>query len=249
MSRWAEAAKYVRLQLDPNEITTKMGISPQSICQYIALAIGNGKITRSDFVFSFPKDVREHLNQAIRSKPHDPIAAMARALRKIDRRIPKEFLRMYVTNWDPRPDLYRTICTSEVLIHTAIRYFLQEKFGDGEAGWWRQGVPVKIRQECQQMREADPRPAREPYEYTTFINLCDVIAHNWTLFVRVMPTSLSCDRRKLKDDFVKMNGIRNSVMHPVKSIEFYEDDYLFCRDFEARIDLKEWRYAFDARND
>jgi hypothetical protein len=105
---------------------------------------------------------------------------------------------------------------------------LIRKFGSGEDEWWRQGIPMKIRKECASRREEDDEPSG-PYTYTTLIDLSTVITRNWSLFESDLPQEYRVNRKLFESDMVRLNRIRNRVMHPVKEKKWSEDEFVFVR--------------------
>lgn len=67
----------------------------------------------------------------------------------------------------------------EIVLHQYVRFRLEQCFGAQDEAWWVEGVPLTIRQECAQRREADP-DRREPYAYTNLIDLKSIIEKNWS---------------------------------------------------------------------
>ena len=66
-------------------------------------------------------------------------------------------------------------------------------------------------------KEEDEEPVKDPYCYTTFINLSVIIERNWKIFSLVLPPKLTTNKKTLLKEFGKINNIRNRVMHPVKT--------------------------------
>ena len=84
-------------------------------------------------------------------------------------------------------------------------------------------------------REEDQDPAEE-FAYTTLIDLLTVISKNWRLFQSEIPEQYRPDRKKLESDLTRLNGIRNSVMHPVKERRWSDDDFMFVRSLRNLFD-------------
>lgn len=130
-----------------------------------------------------------------------------------------------------RGDMYEHIADLEVELHAFVRKTLQDEFGAGEEGWWRKGVPTAVRKSCVQTREEDPDPVSDPFAYTTFINLSDILDKNWSLFGPKLPSEWASNRKNLMSDFARLNQIRNAVMHPVKNKRWSEQDFAFVQNF------------------
>jgi hypothetical protein len=59
----------------------------------------------------------------------------------------------------------------------------------------------------------------------------------WIILGKYMPKHLLNQKKDLMERLLKLNRIRNSVMHPVRNAVLSEEDFEFVRDLEA--DLKE----------
>jgi hypothetical protein len=115
-----------------------------------------------------------------------------------------------------RGDIYVLIADIEIALHRLVRGALANEFGGDESQWWRQGVPQGVRKACVQAREDDPDPVQDPYCYTTFIHLNEIIDANWSLFRPILPDKLIKDRKTLLRWLRQLNHVRNAIMHPVK---------------------------------
>lgn len=143
-----------------------------------------------------------------------------------------EVIELYLVTRDARPDLYALICELEVLLHRLVLQTLKSNLGER---WWRDGFPEATRKNCQIRREED-NPQDEPYYYTTLIELKSIIDGNWRIFSTALPKSLAANKQDTLQKLQRANGIRNRVMHPVKPISAYEEDFRFLRKLLA--DLK-----------
>lgn len=130
-------------------------------------------------------------------------------------------------------DLYEHLSETELAVHDFVVSKLKQTFGDGENGYWRKGVPMAIRIKCQGRREEDEDPSDSPLQYTTLIELSQVISANWNHFCDELPRPYRADRSLLKKDFLRLNRIRNTVMHPVKRRYWTEDDFQFAAKIRA----------------
>jgi hypothetical protein len=124
----------------------------------------------------------------------------------------------------------------EGIIHKTTVSVLVREFGEGESGWWVQGVPENIRVECQARREADPDRS-DPESYLTLVNVKQIIEKNWSLFVSRFNARVwgGEQRRGRLSAFDTLNAIRNRVMHPLRrgvSIEEFE----LLRDLANHLD-------------
>jgi DGQHR domain-containing protein len=133
---------------------------------------------------------------------------------------------------DAKVNETRTLTSSiEKRIHDCVLGVLKEEFGDDEPGWWRK-LPLKVRQEATNRREADP----DPNEIETYINLIDyreIVTSNWPLFEKQFAFSA----RGSKDDrtswMASLNEIRNKVYHASGA-------RLKMQDYEKAMEIDNW---------
>jgi hypothetical protein len=245
MSRKNEAGRYLLAGLTPQEIGGRMGISLGSIRQYLCTLVGEGRLLRSDIAFNIAE--RQQIEAAIQDT--DRMIAQGRFRNygtatnvkvffdRNNNRISPDLIELYLLTRDARPDLYTLICQLEVLLHRLVMETLQSAFGQR---WWRDGIPEATRKSCQSRREEDNSPLDEPYHYTTFIELKSIIDSNWRVFSNALPKALTTNKQDFLQRLQRANGVRNHVMHPVKPISTYEDDYRFVRkllaDFTSKLE-------------
>jgi hypothetical protein len=224
MARKNEAEQLLRQGLCPSEIAGRMGISVKSVIQYLRTQVGEGSLRLSDLYFSWSPTKREILQNASFGEYTDRLLTANGLCR--------DELYLFLSVSGPYVfvgDLYEYVSMAEVGIHRLVRVRLEHEFGPDENGWWRKGIPSSIRVKCVSRREEDDDPCEEPYAYTTLIDLGGVISKNWGLFEAEVPKDYRANRKQLESDLVRLNKIRNSVMHPVKERKWSEDDFVFAR--------------------
>lgn len=116
-----------------------------------------------------------------------------------------------------RADLYADIAELELIFNRFIREVLTRKFGAGESGWWRKGIKDVLRAELVKAREMDEEPADDPLCYLSFIHIRDILKSNWETFTPYFSKNIHRDPKKLQNLLVRVNRIRNQVMHPIKN--------------------------------
>jgi hypothetical protein len=185
---------------------------------------------------------RNYIEEAIRSKEYTSefgtTSIQWMVYRRRKKQIPQEVISLYMLTRDPRPDLYALICGLEIMLHKLLKCVLQSAYGDD---WWRKGIPSDVRKGCQNRREDDEDPVPDPYQYTNFIDIKAIIDKQWAIFSAALPNDLAANRPEMLSKLQRVNGIRNRVMHPVKEIGGYEEDYKFLRAFLADCDEANWR--------
>ena len=211
-----------------------MGISVTTVIGYLRARVGDGALRFSDIYFAFPAESRALLQEALLAKD-----AKGYADTKLlqTHGLCREELELFIflrTRQIFAGDMYEYISDLEIVVHQKVREHLQEKFGSGEAGWWRKGVPQQTRIKCVQRREEDEEPSDDPFVYTNIIDLYNINDKNWNDVFNGLP-EFGGDRRALKRSFLRLNGIRNEVMHPVKHRKWSEDEFEFVRDLHEDL--------------
>lgn len=244
MGRPHESAELLLKGFTPSKIASKFGISTKSVKQYLFIAIGMGLIRRSGILFSIDRPVRMKLNQIIAELDTENIYTIHGKLKNSEIYINVEDLEIYL---DLRKDgaftgdLYVFLIDLEKTMHKQIEEILKKKYGEGEEGWWRKGIPQNVRLDCVKSRELDQDFPADPYCYSTTIHLKKIIDKNWALFNQYLPPQESSDKRALMKAFDRINVIRNKVMHPVRKTPPTEDEFEFIRDMHNRLSLHLWR--------
>jgi hypothetical protein len=105
----------------------------------------------------------------------------------------------------------------EVELHSFVRRQLELKYGPAEDGWWVQGVPLAIRQDCASRREADVS-RDEPYNYMYLLDLRTILDKNWQL-VQDRANNAKVSKKDLLDALMSVNDIRNRHAHPMRAPE------------------------------
>jgi len=229
MTRKDQAERFLRQGLLPSQIAAQMGISTASVIQYLRTGVGEGSLRFSEIYFSWPASVRESLQAASdeikTGKRADSPKMRATNMTRED----VDFYRSIRHRRVFAGDLYEHVAEAELALHDMVWGLLKDRFGDGETGYWRQGIPVGIRKRCHERREDDNEPSDSAFQYTTLIELAEIISKNWSLFQAALPKEHADNRRDLARDFDRLNRIRNTVMHPVKRRRWSEDDFEFVR--------------------
>ena len=233
MLRKDQAAQLLRQGLPPSEIANQMGTSTPAVMQYLCLKIGEGDLRRSDIAFSLPHDLRAAIEQSIERKGSVSPFVIARDLRQNGVEANRHDVAVYIHYRRARVvlgDMYELLRNVEVRLHTFVKQAFILEFG--EENWWRSGVPDTIRAECAALLEKDPEPADEPYCYTHVISLREILDKRWSVLSKYMPEHLLNKKKDLMERLLKLNRIRNCVMHPVRKSVLSEDDFEFVRDLD-----------------
>lgn len=236
MARKDQAADLLRQGLPPSQIAAHMGTTPAAVMQYLCLKIGEGELRRSDIAFSLPHDVRVATEEILEQSPSATAGAITRSLRKKGIQANRIDISVYLHYRRARVvlgDMYELLRMVEVRLHGFVKQAFILEFGDEQ--WWRSGVPDNIRAECAALLEKDPEPAEEPYNYTHLISLREILDKRWSVLSKYMPKALLNQKKDLLERLLRLNRIRNSVMHPVRNTVLTEDEFEFVRDLESEL--------------
>lgn len=201
MGRPDDVALLIREGNTPSEIAEKLGLSLKSVEGYVHRAIGERLIRRSDVYFSVSPD-RRNLDATMRRWWEDAIHALG--------------------------DMYEDLRRIEITVHQKISKTLIQQYGKGESGWWRKGVPERVRIKCQERREQDPDEPCDPFCYSDLLDLAAIFENQWTLLKNLFPEYAE-NRKQLLKDLRQLNCLRNKVMHPVRGLVPDEQDFDFIR--------------------
>lgn len=244
MGRPQETAALLQEGLSPAKIAERFGVSFNSVVPYLWVAVGYGLIRRSDVLFSFPKELRREVDRVAHSATREGLFELIIDLRK--RKVAFDLNELQLL-WNltaaraGHGDLYEFLTNTEKLLHETIREVLVGQFGKDEAGWWRQGVPEKVRADCAVARERDDEGGAEPFAFTTFIHLQDILHHQWPLFQNRLPKEAASDKKAFLADLKRLNAIRNRVMHPTRLHMISDEDFEFAREMHRKLRLEAWR--------
>lgn len=224
----------------PGEIAAERGTAISDTIRTLEQLIGQGLLRRSDVLFTVPAERREIVRRELLLTSSRDQRAIQRKLLAEGHDVPLSEVYTVVAFHSidaAYGDMYEDVRTIEVELHWLLRRLLEEEYGDGELGWWRKGIPETVRTELARRREADDDPAPEPYCYTDLMHLIAIIEKNWNLVSQRLPKHAR-DKRQLKADLVRLNRIRNQVMHPVRGLEPREEDFEFVRDLRLRLGFR-----------
>jgi predicted transcriptional regulator len=236
MQRKDHAADLLHQGLSPSEIAKQMGTSTAAVMQYLCLKIGEGELRRSDIAFSMPRELRIAIEEAIQQTGSTSSSVISRQLRTKGVNTNRLDIGVYIQYRRARVvlgDMYELLRSVEVRLHTFVKQAFILEFGEEQ--WWRSGVPDSIRAECAALLEKDPEPASEPYCYTHVISLREILDKRWSVLSKYMPAHLLNQKKELLERLLRLNRIRNSVMHPVRNSVISEEDFEFVRDLESDL--------------
>lgn len=224
MRTYEKARQLLLAGNDPGQIATLMGVSAATVIPYLQKSVGEGSLRLSDVYYSWSSRKRQFLHRVSGSDAVD-------AGRLTANDTTPEEVRLFRSLRSPRAfagDMYDYVSEVEIAIHGLVKRVLQTKFGTRQQRWWREGVPLSVRKACVGRREEDSDPCSPPFAYTTLIELSEVIQARWSLFSETLPPAYR-QKRGLKDELIRLNAIRNVVMHPVKGRRWTEEDFGFVR--------------------
>jgi len=248
MARKDEAMKLLREGVPPSEIAQRMHISTAAVMTSLCLKIGEGELRRSDIAFSLPRETRAAIEAAIEKTGSLNAAAITRQMKRDGVTANRLDVGVYVNYRRARVvlgDMYELVRTLELRLHSFIRDAFIAEYG--EENWWRSGVPDTIRAECAALREKDPEPAEDAFCYTHLINIREMLDKRWPVLSKYMPKHLLNGKKELLERLLRLNRVRNTVMHPVRNAVLTEDEFEFVRDLEH--DLADLRVGAESVHD
>ncbi len=228
----------------PKEIARKTNLRFKEVMDILFRLVGEGLIRRSAIWFSINHEIRETLEtyflEIDKIKEYDD--ELLKIVDIIDEH-PEEF-HLYMKLKSARVahgDMYELISEIELLFHRAVKNVLIKEYGPDELEWWRKGVPDFIRKDCRNRYEDDDDPVKEPFCYTTLINLKIIIDKQWSLFHKILPKTVVNDKKAFLKKLDRINQIRNRVMHPSKGYDFKPKDFEFIHEFHSIININNWQ--------
>jgi len=233
MGRPAECASLVRNGFTPTQISREFSITFKSVVQYLYTAIGFGLLLKSDILFAIDESTGGAIEQALCSLNHLSAYGLVAVLKDAGICLDDEDAALYLDLRKSRVDIgdvYQFIAEIELSLHQTIQVTLKAECGDEEEGWWRKGVPQKVRIACVTRREEDVELPAEPYCYTTFSDLIDIIDKEWKVLSPQLPNAMTKDKGDCIRNLRQLNAVRNRVMHPVRSGPPSIKDFKFARD-------------------
>lgn len=236
MSKREQACALLRQGNSPSQIAAKMGLRTSYVMSYLWSKIGEGELRRSDIAFSLRRNVRRAIEDVVAETKSQSAGRICQELAKRGIQVSRYDVRMYL-EYRRAPvvlgDMYEIVRNVEVRLHRFIKRVFISEFGEEE--WWRGGVPDYVRAECAALREKDPEPAPEPYNYTHLIALREILDRRWGLLSRHLPAEMAQNKKDLMDRLVQLNRIRNHVMHPVRGGMLSEEEFEFVYTLDADL--------------
>jgi len=236
MSKRDQACELLRQGNSPTQIAGKLHLRTSDVMHFLWAKIGEGQLRRSDIAFSLKRNVRRAIEAAVAETRTQSAGHICRELEekgihcsRFDVRVYLEYRRAPVV----LGDMYELVRKVEVRLHQFIKKVFIVEFGAEE--WWRGGVPDNIRAECAALREKDPEPAPEPYNYTHLIALREILDRKWSVLSRYFPPETAQNKKDLMERLLQLNRIRNNVMHPVRGGMLTEEEFEFVYNLEEDL--------------
>jgi DNA sulfur modification protein DndB len=127
--------------------------------------------------------------------------------------------------------------TREVILHlqSSINDFiiciLKEEYNND---WWSLGVPHKIQKDCASKHIDEGRKEKE-WNYLLLLDYKEIVRTHWKLFNQIFsdPGSEQASKEAKLNWFVKLNKIRNKVMHP-------ERENIIQEEYKLVMEVNNW---------
>jgi Swt1-like HEPN len=227
------AAELLRRGLPPSKIAREMKIPVGVVMAYLYRQVGEGELRRSDILFTLDIRAREQIENLVQQRASTVGWRLRRWLKAAGVEVDPDDLDIYLKLRDARVDLgdmYELIRDLELSLHRFIREQLELQYGQD---WWREGIPLHVREDCAVLNERDQEPAVDLFCYTTIIHLLKIFDQNWNALSPQLPGPLRANKQAFLARLKRLNAVRNIVMHPVKALPLTEDDFYFLRRFHA----------------
>jgi hypothetical protein len=228
-----QAAELLRNGMSPSQIAREMHIPLGAVMAYLYRMVGEGELRRSDILFTLPRGTRQQIEKMIQERGITNPSRIRRALGGMGADLDPSDLQLYLKLRDARVhlgDMYELVRDLELSLHKFIRDALMQRHKDN---WWREGIPLRVREDCALMNERDADPATDLFCYSTVIHLLHTFDYNWPDFAPLLPPKLRANKQEFLGRLKRLNAIRNMVMHPVKGADITEEDFDFLREFHA----------------
>ncbi len=201
---------------------------------YLYRLVGEGELRRSDILFTLNRRARQEIEKIVQQRGTTHAGQIRRWLQAAGIQVDRDDLSIYLKLRDARVDLgdmYELIRDLELSFHRFVREALVRQYG--QENWWREGVPLNVREDCAIMNERDPEPAVDLFCYTSVMNLLMTIDKQWSVLAPHLPTKLRGNKQEFRARLKRLNTIRNMVMHPVKGYTITEEDFDFLRELHT----------------
>jgi hypothetical protein len=228
------AAELLRQGLSPSKIAREMNAPLGAVMNYLYRLVGEGALRRSDILFTLDRRARQEIEKIVQQRGTTSPGKIRRWLQSAGIEVDREDLILYLKLRDARVDLgdmYEMIRDLELSLHKFVRDSLIGRYG--EENWWREGVPLNVREDCALINERDPEPAKELFCYTTVMNLFVIFDKQWADISAELPPKLRSNKQEFLARLKRLNAIRNMVMHPVKGYTITEEDFDLLRELHA----------------
>jgi hypothetical protein len=101
----------------------------------------------------------------------------------------------------------------QLKVQAATLNLLRHHYGPGEDGWWRKGVPERVRQEVAARREASPSGGKLE-EFFELIDYKTIAEKQWEIFQPFFGYGDGRSKESRLAWFQKVNEVRNRIAHP-----------------------------------
>lgn len=234
-----DTLNMLRNGLPLKEITRARGVNiGTTFLGYLDQLVGRGGLRRSDIFFSIPKKLRNTITRELGKQNLPEPRYISRVLGNRGIEADPEDVLVIIKYGDARHapgDTYDDIRAIEIHLHQLIRSSLEEEYGKGEFKWWRKGVPLTIRQNCQFRREGDDEALADPYCYTDLLDLWQILDKQWNVLKKVLPKLVAANEQALRIDLIRLNMIRRKIMHPVRGVAPSDDEFEFVRGLKEKL--------------
>jgi hypothetical protein len=219
MGRPEECAELLKQGLLPSAISNKLGIAESSAIGYCQRAVAQYPILRTQALKAIDAHFDGTFETMLEEQEDIATRQLTRRLNAAGFTVSSRDVDFYRSLRGSLIDvglMYDLIAEIELALHRTIKEVLIQEHGPAYDDWWRKGMPQNVRVECVSRREQDSERPADPYSYTTFVNLVEIMEKKWALLARVRPQEFGNDKSDLLRMLRRLNSLRNRIMHPVR---------------------------------
>ena len=236
MARKDEALAWLRKGYSPKDIAGQMEINIRTVMSYLYHHVGEGIIRRSDVLLSFDEETRDTIERLISETGTTSFRRLRRMVVRSGNHIDHDELRIYLKLRDARAtagDMCEYLRTIDTMLHFMVKDALIMQYGSVD--WWRKGVPESVRVECAVCLEQNPNPASHAYCYTDFIQLRDILHHQWDAFTTSVRGVAPFDKLQFLQVLSDLERIRKGLMYPQRCDQPTADDLAVVRTLAHKL--------------
>lgn len=167
------------------------------------------------FANAQPTDIRQFRRQVGNVGQRQSALSMMQAIRSAKPGFDPPGLDEYIKSQDQTGTNQARLLMPQLQLklQDATLRLLRDKFGPGDAGWWRKGVPENVRAEVAARREASPTGG-DLEQYFELIDYKSIANRQWDIFQPYFSHGGGKSKDAQLSWMQRLNEIRNRIAHP-----------------------------------